>query len=104
MLRSRVAAFQVGSVTEKPSSVLLCANRMKQLQRVPGVLRSLDPAYLKATELYVKSVGEIIAKAQITNGGPIVLVQPENEYYDCLSSVIPCPNPTYMKYVEDQLR
>lgn len=74
------------------------------LQRVPGVLRSLDPAFLKATELYAHSVGEIIAKAQITNGGPVILFQPENEYYDCLDSVKPCPNHKYMQYVEDQFR
>ena len=74
------------------------------LQRTPGILRSLDPAYLNATELYVSSIGSIISKAQITNGGPVILFQPENEYYDCLSSISPCPNPTYMAYVEDQYR
>ncbi len=47
------------------------------LQRVPGVFRSNDEAYLNATQLYAKSVGEIIAKNQITNGGPIILMQPE---------------------------
>ena len=74
------------------------------LQRVPGILRSLDAAYLNATELYVQSIGRIIAQAQITNGGPVILFQPENEYYDCLPSVKPCPNPEYMAYVEQQFR
>jgi hypothetical protein len=64
----------------------------------------LDPAFLKATELYAQSVGEIVGKAQITNGGPVILFQPENEYYDCLDSVKPCPNHEYMQYVEDQFR
>jgi len=32
---------------------------------------------------YAKRIGEIIAKAQITNGGPIIIVQPENEYSVC---------------------
>ena len=71
---------------------------------MPGILRSNDPAYLAATELYAKSIGEIIAQGQITNGGPIILMQPENEYYDCIKSIKPCPNPTYMKYVETQFR
>lgn len=74
------------------------------LQRVPGDPRTLDPSYLAATELYAHSIGEIIAKAQITNGGPVILFQPENEYYSCIESVDPCPNPEYMKYVEDQFR
>lgn len=74
------------------------------LQRVPGTLRSLDQAYLNATALYAQSVGEIIAAAQITNGGPVILFQPENEYYDCLPSVNPCPDPEYMAYVERQFR
>ena len=63
------------------------------LQQVPGTLRSNDPAFIEATELYAKSIGEITAKAQITNGGPVILFQPENELYDCLPSVKPCPNP-----------
>ena len=74
------------------------------LQRVPGVLRSPDRAFENATDLYAKSIGEIIAKAQITNGGPVILFQPENEFYDCLDSINPCPNPEYMAYVEDQFR
>jgi hypothetical protein len=64
----------------------------------------LDPAFIEATQLYARSVGEIIGKAQITNGGPVILFQPENEYYDCLDSVKPCPNHHYMQYVEDQFR
>lgn len=68
------------------------------------MLRSLDPAFLQATELYAQRVGEIVAKNQITNGGPVILFQPENELYDCLSSIKPCPNPEYMQYVEDQFR
>ena len=31
-------------------------------------------------------------------------MQPENEYYDCLPNVHPCPNHKYMKYVEKQFR
>lgn len=44
-----------------------------------------------------------IAKAQITNGGPVILYQPENEYSGaCCGAVFPDPN--YMQYVEDQAR
>lgn len=41
-------------------------------------------------------VGALIAKYQITNGGPIILAQVENEY----SSDV---NGYYMQYIEDQL-
>lgn len=36
--------------------------------------------FIDATRNYVENVGKIIADAQITNGGPVVLFQPENEY------------------------
>ncbi|KAK5163099.1 uncharacterized protein LTR77_010883 [Saxophila tyrrhenica] len=74
------------------------------LQRVPGTLRSDDQAYLDATDNYVKNIGAIIGKNQITNGGPVILFQPENEYYSCTDDIDPCPNPDYMQYVEDQFR
>jgi hypothetical protein len=53
---------------------------------------------------YMKNIGANIAKAQITNGGPIILVQPENEYTQATSAITPFPDPVYMTYVEDQLR
>lgn len=49
-------------------------------------------------------IGKTIAAAQITNGGPIILVQPENEYTQALSSVTPFPDPVYMEYIYAQLR
>jgi hypothetical protein len=52
----------------------------------------------------MKNLGATIAKAQITNGGPIILVQPENEYTGATSNITPFPDPAYMQYVEDQLR
>ncbi|KAG6015584.1 hypothetical protein E4U54_003345 [Claviceps lovelessii] len=45
---------------------------------------------------------KIIAKQQITNGGPVVLFQPENEY--SYGHNIPFPNGPYMQYVIDQAR
>ncbi|KAI9675968.1 MAG: hypothetical protein M1822_008354 [Bathelium mastoideum] len=73
------------------------------LQRIPGLLRTPDESYLNATNNYAQNIGEIIAKAQITNGGPVILVQPENEYSQAVSG-IEFPNPTYFGYVEDQFR
>jgi hypothetical protein len=59
---------------------------------------------LKATDVYAENIGKTIAAAQITNGGPVILVQPENEYTVATSSVQPFPDPVYMTYVENQLR
>jgi hypothetical protein len=52
----------------------------------------------------MKNIGATIEKAQITNGGPIILVQPENEYTQATSAIKPFPDPVYMTYVEDQIR
>ncbi|TID21491.1 glycoside hydrolase family 35 protein [Venturia nashicola] len=73
------------------------------LQRIKGHPRTADPSYLASTELYVKSIGAIIAKAQITNGGPVILFQPENEY----TAAVPgfkFPDAKYFQYVQDQFR
>lgn len=48
------------------------------------------------------NVGRSIANAQITNGGPVILYQPENEYtYPCCGEKL---DGKYMQYVEDQAR
>jgi len=47
---------------------------------VKGQLRTRAPDYLAATDNYAANIGATIAKAQITNGGPVILFQPENEY------------------------
>lgn len=52
---------------------------------------------------YAAHVGATIAKYQITNGGPIILYQPENEYTGSCCGV-EFPDPAYMQYVEDQAR
>ncbi|KAI4602150.1 hypothetical protein KJ359_009387 [Pestalotiopsis sp. 9143b] len=72
------------------------------MQRIKGQLRTRNPEYLAATDNYVAQIGTIIAKAQITNGGPVILYQPENEY----SWGVPTrfPDGEYMQYVEDQAR
>ena len=43
-------------------------------------LRSSDPSYLAAVSEYLGSVYEIVAPRQIQHGGPVILVQIENEY------------------------
>ena len=52
---------------------------------------------------YVKSVAGIIAKAQITNGGPVILLQPENEYTQAAPG-IEFPSGQYFYDVEQQYR
>ena len=45
-------------------------------------------------------IASLLAKYQITNDGPIILWQPENEYYT--GDGVPFPNPDYFQYVMDQ--
>ena len=52
----------------------------------------------------MKNVLAKIKPAQITEGGPIILIQPENEYTQATSAIKPFPDPVYMQYVEDQIR
>ncbi|GAB4144804.1 MAG: beta-galactosidase [Planctomycetota bacterium] len=51
------------------------------LLRGEGVtLRSRDPRYLAAVRRYLLEVGKELAPLQVTRGGPILMVQVENEY------------------------
>ncbi len=43
-------------------------------------IRSRDPQFLDACRKYLRQVGKQLAPLQITRGGPIILVQVENEY------------------------
>ncbi|MGA2693990.1 MAG: beta-galactosidase family protein, partial [Opitutaceae bacterium] len=43
-------------------------------------LRSRDPAYLVPATRYLHEVGRELAPLQVTRGGPILMVQVENEY------------------------
>ncbi|KAF7177626.1 hypothetical protein CNMCM7691_005987 [Aspergillus felis] len=76
--------------------------------RLKGIIRSDSEDYLRATDTYMATLGKIIAKAQITNGGPVILVQPENEYTtwpNVSESEFPTPmNKEVMAYAERQLR
>ena len=42
------------------------------MQRNPALLRTRDPEYEHATDNYVSRIASIVAKAQITNGGPVI--------------------------------
>ncbi|KAJ7714217.1 glycoside hydrolase family 35 protein [Mycena metata] len=46
----------------------------------PGSLRTNNPNYTQAWTPYLTAISKIIARNQITNGGPIILVQAENEF------------------------
>lgn len=43
-------------------------------------LRTQHPYYLERCKQYIRQVGKQLAPLQITNGGPIIMVQVENEY------------------------
>lgn len=43
-------------------------------------LRTRDPRYMDAAKKYLKEVGRALGPLQITQGGPILMVQVENEY------------------------
>ncbi|HEY0944960.1 MAG TPA: beta-galactosidase [Opitutaceae bacterium] len=43
-------------------------------------LRSRDPRYLEPAKRYLKEVGRVLGDLQVTRGGPILMVQVENEY------------------------
>ena len=72
--------------------------------RVPGAWRTGNATYLSAMEAYVRRISRILAPAQITKGGPLILVQPENEYSYCFNTPncpIPWPQPEYMQRLQD---
>ncbi|MBP5791973.1 MAG: beta-galactosidase [Kiritimatiellae bacterium] len=50
------------------------------LENGPIRLRSRDPRFLEPAKAYLKRVGEELKDLQITHGGPILMVQDENEY------------------------
>ncbi|GKT56622.1 glycoside hydrolase family 35 protein [Colletotrichum tofieldiae] len=61
-------------------------------------------AVMRPTSRPVTSaLGSIIAKAQITNGGPVILFQMENEYNAAIDPY-PFPDYDYWKYVDNQFR
>lgn len=43
-------------------------------------LRTRDPKFMEPSKAWLKEVGRVLAPQQITQGGPILMVQVENEY------------------------
>lgn len=88
------------------------------LARLKGRLKTTDPDYLDAITPYIRTIGNIISKAQVTKGGPVILLQPENEYTMCANNTgyvqannfttnswdTSCLEKEYMAYVEQQYR
>ncbi|HSI86326.1 MAG TPA: beta-galactosidase [Candidatus Methylacidiphilales bacterium] len=50
------------------------------LKHDSNVLRTTNPAFLVPAARYLKEVGRVLAPFQITRGGPLLMVQVENEY------------------------
>lgn len=50
------------------------------LGREPANLRTNMTGFIEAQSNYIANIGKVIAEAQITNGGPVVLLQADNEY------------------------
>jgi beta-galactosidase len=51
------------------------------LQNVPGLkVRSQEPQYIAAYTRYLQAVGKQLAPLQVNHGGPVLMVQVENEY------------------------
>lgn len=51
------------------------------LLRTPGIkVRCLDPVYMQAVERYLSRLADVLRPYLITNGGPILMMQIENEY------------------------
>ncbi|KAI9045940.1 glycoside hydrolase family 35 protein [Aspergillus affinis] len=75
------------------------------LSRLKGRVRSSDKEYFDAITPYISTIGSVIAKAQVTNGGPVILLQPENEYTLCEESLdTSCLDKAYMAYIEKEYR
>lgn len=69
------------------------------LLRTPGIrVRSLDPRFLRASESYMQRLGGELMPLQSTRGGPIVMVQVENEYGSFGN------DHDYMAAIEQQIR
>lgn len=51
------------------------------LLRIPDIkLRCMDPRYMAAAERYIGKLAEVIKPFMVTRGGPLLMIQIENEY------------------------
>ncbi|KAJ5368740.1 uncharacterized protein N7496_008500 [Penicillium cataractarum] len=72
------------------------------MQRTEGTLRTNASDYLDSTRNYLRDMADMIRKHQITEGGPVIMVQVENEYTICKDYTSSCLNKEYMQFIEDQ--
>ena len=61
-------------------------------------VRSRDPRFLAASKTYLTRLGEELAPLQISRGGPIIMVQVENEYGSYGNDTV------YLNAIRDDLR
>lgn len=67
------------------------------LLSIPDIkVRCMDPRYTEAVERYIKALAPVVKDFQVTKGGPVVMVQVENEYGSYGN------DRTYMKWVQDE--
>ena len=51
------------------------------LLKVPDIrVRCMDPRYMEAVGMYVEHLASVVRPLLVTNGGPVLMVQVENEY------------------------
>ncbi|MGW3344414.1 beta-galactosidase [Nonomuraea rubra] len=67
------------------------------LKTVPGRGRSFEPGYREAYREWLHRINPIIARHQVTNGGPVILYNAENEYQVNTDAA-------YMQDIQDQAR
>lgn len=69
------------------------------LLREPEIsVRCMDPRYLAAAERYARRIGAELRDLQVTRGGPIILLQVENEYGSYAN------DREYMLWLQDRYR
>ena len=69
------------------------------LLRYPDLkIRCMDPRYTAAAERYIRALAKVIKPWQVSKGGPIVMLQVENEYGSYGN------DRTYMKWLHDLWR
>ncbi len=67
------------------------------LLKIPDIkVRCMDQRYTEAAERYIKNLSMEVEKYQVTQGGPIIMVQVENEYGSYGN------DRTYMKWVQEK--
>ena len=81
----------------EPGTRLSCTRLISMIPKSRDVHNLTLPSYMA-------NVVSTIAKGQITNGGPVILFQPENEYTYSCCGVEPFPDHEYFQYVIDQAR